>query len=122
MHPMTQRRLMPRSGFRRSALLPFAAGLAVLTGADANAKDPGAEAYMIRVLSCVGADAAMELYLPQSLVLKGDQAVRKMRPDRKSTRLNSSHQINSYAVFCLKKKIKARLSAILCPATYFYAH
>src|SRR5258708_8280605 len=28
------------------------------------------------------------------------------RPDRKSTRLNSSHQIISYAVFCLKKKIK----------------
>src|SRR5207244_11206027 len=24
--------------------------------------------------------------------------------DRKSTRLNSSHQINSYTVFCLKKK------------------
>src|SRR5258708_30789887 len=28
--------------------------------------------------------------------------------DRKSTRLNSSHQIISYAVFCLKKK-KSRL-------------
>src|SRR5947208_8648172 len=26
--------------------------------------------------------------------------------DRKSTRLNSSHQIISYAVFCLKKKSK----------------
>src|SRR5260364_210433 len=26
--------------------------------------------------------------------------------DRKSTRLNSSHQIKSYAVFCLKKKNK----------------
>src|SRR5438552_6053008 len=26
------------------------------------------------------------------------------RPDRKSTRLNSSHQIISYAVFCLNKK------------------
>src|SRR5258708_361724 len=26
--------------------------------------------------------------------------------DRKSTRLNSSHQIISYAVFCLKKKIE----------------
>src|SRR5207244_11978979 len=26
------------------------------------------------------------------------------RTDRKSTRLNSSHQIISYAVFCLKKK------------------
>src|SRR5258708_15100217 len=29
------------------------------------------------------------------------------RRDRKSTRLNSSHQIISYAVFCLKKKKKA---------------
>src|SRR5207248_8134427 len=29
------------------------------------------------------------------------------RRDRKSTRLNSSHRTNSYAVFCLKKK-KAR--------------
>src|SRR5258708_22054909 len=27
--------------------------------------------------------------------------------DRKSTRLNSSHQIISYAVFCLKKKMNA---------------
>jgi len=30
--------------------------------------------------------------------------------DRKSTRLNSSHQIISYAVFCLKKKNKKRLN------------
>src|SRR5258708_26847026 len=28
--------------------------------------------------------------------------------DRKSTRLNSSHQIISYAVFCLKKKKRTR--------------
>src|SRR5438552_19026689 len=31
-----------------------------------------------------------------------------LRPDRKSTRLNSSHQIISYAVFCLKKKKKKK--------------
>src|SRR5438552_14284975 len=30
--------------------------------------------------------------------------------DRKSTRLNSSHQIISYAVFCLKKKKKKQKS------------
>src|SRR2546427_5199255 len=30
----------------------------------------------------------------------------KTRPDRKSTRLNSSHSQISYAVFCLKKKKK----------------
>src|SRR5256885_11417054 len=31
-------------------------------------------------------------------------ASRRPRPDRKSTRLNSSHLVISYAVFCLKKK------------------
>src|SRR2546422_5303864 len=30
------------------------------------------------------------------------------RPDRKSTRLNSSHGYISYAVFCLKKKKKRK--------------
>src|SRR5260221_3310320 len=37
-----------------------------------------------------------------------DRAVRRplrqLRRDRKSTRLNSSHTVISYAVFCLKKK------------------
>src|SRR5258708_26127653 len=35
------------------------------------------------------------------------QDVFALMEDRKSTRLNSSHQIISYAVFCLKKKIHA---------------
>src|SRR5258708_24055235 len=39
------------------------------------------------------------------LLLAGEQ-----ERDRKSTRLNSSHQIISYAVFCLKKKIRKRLT------------
>src|SRR2546421_5966917 len=34
----------------------------------------------------------------------GHPARRRPRPDRKSTRLNSSHDQISYAVFCLKKK------------------
>src|SRR5256885_10649324 len=32
--------------------------------------------------------------------------LRSRLPDRKSTRLNSSHLVISYAVFCLKKKKK----------------
>src|SRR5438132_10074500 len=32
--------------------------------------------------------------------------IERIRLDRKSTRLNSSHTVISYAVFCLKKKIK----------------
>src|SRR5437764_11888809 len=34
------------------------------------------------------------------------------KPDRKSTRLNSSHRCISYAVFCLKKK---NISALTSP-------
>src|SRR5438552_4218619 len=45
-------------------------------------------------------------------VLGDDDALRACanRRDRKSTRLNSSHQIISYAVFCLKKKKNNELS------------
>src|SRR5438034_3309633 len=39
---------------------------------------------------------------------KRDRADRPARRDRKSTRLNSSHTVISYAVFCLKKKKKKR--------------
>src|SRR5207244_10186521 len=49
--------------------------------------------------SKVGDHVVDGLALPLELVLKGQLA----RQDRKSTRLNSSHQIISYAVFCLKK-------------------
>src|SRR5437588_11762470 len=38
--------------------------------------------------------------LPSIYGLSGEQ-------DRKSTRLNSSHTVSSYAVFCLKKKINS---------------
>src|SRR5260221_2336228 len=42
--------------------------------------------------------------------LRGDAPrERRRRLDRKSTRLNSSHTVISYAVFCLKKK-KIRIS------------
>src|SRR5947208_11177945 len=52
-------------------------------------------------------------YLPYQLFYSRDQLRRAYprideffaaKKDRKSTRLNSSHQIISYAVFCLKKK------------------
>src|SRR2546422_3122386 len=38
----------------------------------------------------------------------GTCALRGCDPDRKSTRLNSSHGYISYAVFCLKKKKKKK--------------
>src|SRR5438552_13477599 len=43
--------------------------------------------------------------------------IEQYRRDRKSTRLNSSHQIISYAVFCLKKKNKTDRITSATPAT-----
>src|SRR5258708_29515199 len=47
----------------------------------------------------LGASRISENTMPTDCVQSGSA-------DRKSTRLNSSHQIISYAVFCLKKKKK----------------
>src|SRR5258708_29774773 len=50
--------------------------------------------------------------LPPELMKAVAEMLGFVRRDRKSTRLNSSHQIISYAVFCLKKKKKKKLSCI----------
>src|SRR5256885_11105889 len=42
--------------------------------------------------------------LLRSLALRAQEAFQLELRDRKSTRLNSSHLVISYAVFCLKKK------------------
>src|SRR5476649_317197 len=41
---------------------------------------------------------------PAVRIAKNENSFRAFRQDRKSTRLNSSHTVISYAVFCLKKK------------------
>src|SRR5438034_3518248 len=48
--------------------------------------------------------------------LRGRRLRRDLR-DRKSTRLNSSHTVISYAVFCLKKKKKTTQPTIHAQAT-----
>src|SRR5256885_8464083 len=57
--------------------------------------------YLTRVLPASRPSAALK-----TMVMVGPSL--RMRwtaiPDRKSTRLNSSHLVISYAVFCLKKK------------------
>src|SRR5437867_6593861 len=69
-----------------------------------------ADSPACRVLAGREGRAHTHLQAPQ-----GRQVPRRdpvQRPDRKSTRLNSSHRTISYAVFCLKKKNSlARLHA-----------
>src|SRR5207249_11682856 len=64
------------------------------------------------------ASLAIEKLLPKDLILADIGCgtgsltfeLARFARDRKSTRLNSSHVSISYAVFCLKKKIKKTLS------------
>src|SRR5438034_4974468 len=49
---------------------------------------------------------------------KPARIVRWLRRDRKSTRLNSSHTVISYAVFCLKKKKKKHRKQIPINSTH----
>src|SRR5438552_11638305 len=54
--------------------------------------------WVYRATSAV--DVAVKVALERRVVDRGGDAAL----DRESTRLNSSHQINSYVVFCLQKK------------------
>src|SRR5256885_8462242 len=56
--------------------------------------------------------AAVEVELGHDLPTRRGEAFLEIL-DRKSTRLNSSHLVISYAVFCLKKKKKTTLSIML---------
>src|SRR5258708_14939582 len=67
----------------------------ILTGGDLNHETRVSEQYLL--------DLEREAFL-----------------DRKSTRLNSSHQIISYAVFCLKKKNYLRTSIMPCWTAVVY--
>src|SRR2546427_2224565 len=50
----------------------------------------------------------------------GAGRARSLKPDRKSTRLNSSHSQKSYAVFCLKKKKKSTQPAVVTQTCTIY--
>src|SRR5256885_6782833 len=85
----------------RSTLFPYTTLFRSLREA------PDLEAAGVREERAVPAHEAVEpAERPDQLVSRTEeQVVRVREQDRKSTRLNSSHLVISYAVFCLKKKI-----------------
>src|SRR5256885_13112297 len=75
---------------------------------------PGEEADMERTIFamelCFRFDANLHATLREH-VKSETELHREDGADRKSTRLNSSHLVISYAVFCLKKKKKQQIHA-----------
>src|SRR5438034_6092180 len=85
----------------RSTLFPYTTLFrSVLAADDEHVVDPPVEAVR---QPRIRPPARARLVRPAGEVA-GDEADHRLRGDRKSTRLNSSHTVISYAVFCLKKK------------------
>src|SRR5947208_12910632 len=85
-----------RSNEQALALLSTEKRLEIVPGASHLFEEPGTLTEVARL-----AGAWFERYL--SISSAHSRPARRATSDRKSTRLNSSHQIISYAVFCLKK-------------------
>src|SRR2546428_1825444 len=64
-------------------------------------RSPGQDVPALRISTCVKPGTKAGNY---ALTLDGGELIDADSGDRKSTRLNSSHDQISYAVFCLKKK------------------
>src|SRR5206468_5842920 len=97
--PPPRSTLFPYTTLFRSLLGTFALGLAC---------GPGETGFRsLRLESLLARGGALDpawLRIAFVLMLVGYGTKMGLAPDRKSTRLNSSHDQISYAVFCLKKK------------------
>src|SRR5256885_4227543 len=80
----------------RSTLFPYTTLFRSVDGVPAAAPDTDDADRPIRLAARIG---------PQR---DEDPEQHEHHRDRKSTRLNSSHLVISYAVFCLKKKVTSR--------------
>src|SRR2546426_2001877 len=77
--------------------------------AEARVADPEA---VVTILERLGFTVSLRIERRVEVWRLGDAVLRlETYPDRKSTRLNSSHLVISYAVFCLKKKKKIKKEA-----------
>src|SRR2546427_6724453 len=80
----------------RSTLFPYTTLFRSAGGGAAAGAAPAEEKTAFDVVLAAAGDKKIQ-------VIKGVRELTNLG-DRKSTRLNSSHSQNSYAVFCLKKK------------------
>src|SRR5205807_6673483 len=85
----------------RSTLFPYTTLFRSGQGAMAAVLNLDDEHVVAACAEAGGVVQAVNFNAPGQVVIAGEKAAVE---DRKSTRLNSSHLVISYAVFCLKKK------------------
>src|SRR5256885_5940042 len=80
----------------------------MMSKASEDLPDPETPVTTVKVLCGISKSMFLRLWTraPRTTILSVDmpEAAAPASRDRKSTRLNSSHLVISYAVFCLKKK------------------
>src|SRR5258708_9048573 len=89
----------------RSTLFPYTTLFRSLLGWSLTRPVP-ITALPLRYEYAYGGECRIEATDPLAKRVSAKHRLSPDQRDRKSTRLNSSHQIISYAVFCLKKKNK----------------
>src|SRR2546427_623942 len=106
--PLPQGKAVPSTSDMRYSLL-YLAGVCATAGADERARAAAAARPLARKVRSFIAKVSLlnfwEISSPGVLGAREPAAGRRSlrsSPDRKSTRLNSSHSQISYAVFCLK--------------------
>src|SRR3989454_9248496 len=87
----------------RSTLFPYTT---LFRSSDQVPWDPSVQALLPfpSVLDVMASDMPWTQEIGTAFLAQSNDVMDAVQRDRKSTRLNSSHLVISYAVFCLKKK------------------
>src|SRR5256885_8815122 len=98
--PRERLELVKNEGYWDKARVPKTDRMLLLPMPEANARTAALLSGQVDWVEAPAPDAIAEIK-QRGFTIKSNE-----EPDRKSTRLNSSHLVISYAVFCLKKKKK----------------
>src|SRR5207247_8453613 len=111
--PIENESMRPRQGYRAKGVCPAAIGAKNWMPMALNPKT--GIVFLPTFNLCMDMEFVSQEYKRGAFYLGADFEIGK--PDRKSTRLNSSHEWISYAVFCLRKKNAAMFTTYIACRT-----
>src|SRR5256885_7346900 len=88
----------------KSTLFPYTTLFRSITSVNSGAATYAYDFRGHRYTKRISSATTQYIYFNGDVIAEYNQGAQVWSEDRKSTRLNSSHLVISYAVFCLKKK------------------